>query len=51
MMLEASLSAGGTDAREMPIEHCADVLARTSGMAGVTDDNMGSEWRHFFGLQ
>ena len=33
------------------IEACADVLARTAGMAPVTDDNMGTEWRHDMGLE
>jgi spermidine synthase len=50
MMMEASVSAGGAAARDLPIEHCPDVLARTAGMTPVTDDNMGSEWRHFLGL-
>jgi spermidine synthase len=29
-----------------PIEPCEDTLKRTQGIATVTDDNMGSEWRH-----
>jgi spermidine synthase len=33
-----------------PIEPCPDLLARTAGQRPVTDDNMGSEWRHFLGL-
>jgi spermidine synthase len=33
------------------IEPCADVLARTTGLKTVTDDNMGSEWRHFLGIE
>jgi spermidine synthase len=28
------------------IEDCHDVLARTLQMNVVTDDNMGTEWRH-----
>jgi spermidine synthase len=33
------------------IEGCPEVLSRTAGMALVTDDNMGTEWRHYFGLE
>jgi spermidine synthase len=33
-----------------PIETCPGILARTAGMQTVTDDNMGSEWRHSLGL-
>ncbi len=28
------------------IEPCPHVLARTAGQALITDDNMGTEWRH-----
>lgn len=33
------------------IEDCHDVLARTSGLNVVTDDNMGTEWRHTLNLE
>lgn len=33
------------------IEPCEQILARTAGKRGVTDDNMGSEWRHAFGVE
>lgn len=33
------------------IEPCAHILKRTAGMALVTDDNMGTEWRKPLGLQ
>jgi spermidine synthase len=33
------------------IEDCPHVLARTAGMPPVTDDNMGTEWRHSLGLE
>ena len=33
------------------IEGCPDVLARTAGRTPITDDNMGTEWRHYFGLE
>ena len=35
---------------ERPIEPCSDVLTRTAGKEIMTDDNMGSEWRYFLGL-
>jgi spermidine synthase len=50
MAIEASLASGGASAAG-PIEPCADILARTDGKRPVTDDNMGSEWRYFFGLE
>jgi len=34
-----------------PIEPCSEILARTAGDQSVTDDNMGSEWRHSLGLE
>jgi spermidine synthase len=33
------------------IEACPEVLARTAGRAPVTDDNMGTEWRHYLRLE
>ena len=33
------------------IEPCPHVLARTAGQSLVTDDNMGTEWRHVWGQQ
>jgi spermidine synthase len=45
---QASLT-GGDERR--PIELCPDILARTAGKAPLTDDNMGSEWRHSLGLE
>jgi spermidine synthase len=30
------------------IEPCPDILKRTAGRRAVTDDNMGSEWLHFY---
>ena len=46
--LETSLTV---DSGMRPIEPCRDILARTTGLAPVTDDNMGSEWRHSLGLE
>jgi spermidine synthase len=45
---ERSLGAGDENG---PIEACSHILARTAGKDVVTDDNMGSEWRHSLGLE
>src|SRR5262249_31186156 len=50
MAWQASLDARAAPDARRPIEPCPDLLARTAGMAPVTDDNMGSEWRHSLGL-
>lgn len=44
----ASLSG---DSPDSVIEPCASIMARTQGSMLVTDDNMGSEWRHAFGRE
>jgi hypothetical protein len=49
--MQASLTAGPAAGAERPIEPCPDILARTAGKRLVTDDNMGSEWRYFLGLE
>jgi SAM-dependent methyltransferase len=49
MSWEASLSPGAARSDAWPIEHCPDILARTAGKLPMTDDNMGSEWRHLLG--
>jgi SAM-dependent methyltransferase len=49
--MQASLTAGPAALAERPIEPCPDILARTAGKRLVTDDNMGSEWRYFLGLE
>lgn len=33
------------------IESCQKILERTGDLQEITDDNMGSEWRHVFGLE
>ncbi len=43
-------NAGEAHNVRRPIEPCPDILARTAGQRAVTDDNMGTEWRHFLGL-
>jgi len=48
---EGSLAPGEAHNETRPIEPCPDVLARTAGKLSITDDNMGSEWLHFLGLE
>jgi len=48
--LQAAAREDAGSGRDTPIESCARVLARTSGLTPVTDDNMGTEWRHTLGL-
>ena len=50
MATEGSLTAAGSFESRL-IEPCPDILARTTGKQAVTDDNMGSEWRYFLGLE
>jgi spermidine synthase len=45
-----SVTSADRGSRHM-IEGCPEVLARTAGRTPVTDDNMGTEWRHYFGLE
>jgi len=47
---EANRAAGEARNNKRPIEPCPDILARTAGKQPITDDNMGTEWRHFLGL-
>src|SRR5262249_32236222 len=48
---ERSLDPRAAQAAKRPIEPCPDLLARTAGRQIVTDDNMGSEWLHFLGVE
>ena len=47
---EKSLDPKAAQAQKRRIEPCPDLLARTAGKQVVTDDNMGSEWLHFLGM-
>ncbi|MGY2490307.1 spermine/spermidine synthase domain-containing protein [Cupriavidus sp. CP313] len=47
---ESSLH-GDSSHREDPMETCPRILARTIGLRQVTDDNMGTEWRHLMRLE
>ena len=51
MAWETNLVLGAEEGRELSIESCPHILARTAGKELVTDDNMGSEWRYFLGLE
>ncbi|MEP6609792.1 MAG: spermidine synthase [Burkholderiaceae bacterium] len=46
---QASMRTEAIPGAQKPIEPCTQILARTEGKNPVTDDNMGSEWRHYFG--
>lgn len=48
-LLDSLTSADRTLADQ--IEGCPQVLARTAGKAPITDDNMGTEWRYYLGLE
>jgi hypothetical protein len=48
---EASMQTETIPSAQKPIEPCTQILVRTEGKQPVTDDNMGSEWRHYFGIE
>jgi len=48
---EKSLRPESAQTADRPIEPCPELLTRTTGKQPVTDDNMGSEWLHFIGLE
>jgi spermidine synthase len=48
---QANLAPEKAHTAGRPIETCPDVRARTAGKRPVTDDNMGSEWLYFMGLE
>jgi ABC transporter substrate binding protein len=50
MSLETNLAPSAGRSNQGPIEQCSDILSRTAGRMPVTDDNMGTEWLHFLGL-
>jgi spermidine synthase len=51
MTLEVDLLPGATSSDDRLIESCADILVRSVDKGVVTDDNMGTEWRHVLGLE
>jgi spermidine synthase len=48
---EADLLPSATPSDTKMIESCADILVRSADKGVVTDDNMGTEWRHFLALE
>jgi spermidine synthase len=44
--MQGSVKGGAGNGGDRFIESCSSVLKRTAGYSHVTDDNMGSEWRH-----
>ena len=50
-LFESHLNTEALRAEEDMIETCPEILARTAGETAVTDDNMGTEWRHYWGLK
>jgi spermidine synthase len=48
---QTSMRTGALPNVQKPIESCREILVRTEGKDSVTDDNMGSEWRHYFGVE
>jgi spermidine synthase len=51
MSLQTSLSVPAASGAERPIEACSQILERTADKQPVTDDNMGSEYRHTLGME
>jgi spermidine synthase len=51
MAQESSPGAGAGQSENRMIEPCEEILTRTEGKASITDDNMGTEWRYFLGLE
>ena len=51
MLLESHLLGRASESEEDQIEPCPDILDRTTGEMLVTDDNMGTEWRHYWGVK
>jgi hypothetical protein len=51
MSFEASMQNDAIPGAQKTIEPCREILVRTDGKKPVTDDNMGSEWRHYFGSE
>jgi len=46
-----SVTSADQNSRQHLIEGCPQVLTRTAGKTPVSDDNMGTEWRHTLGLE
>jgi predicted membrane-bound spermidine synthase len=48
---ESALSPASAGGASAAVERCPSILARTAGLAPVTDDNMGTEWRFVYGIE
>ena len=48
---QKGLASGDANTDRRPIEPCPEILTRTAGQRSVTDDNMGTEWLHYMGLE
>ena len=51
MSLNAVIHADSPGTAESPFEPCEHIMRRTAGQDPVTDDNMGTEWRYFWGRE
>ncbi|WP_062092514.1 spermine/spermidine synthase domain-containing protein [Caballeronia udeis] len=51
MSLQSSLTVPAASGPGQPIESCSQILKRTADKQLVTDDNMGSEYRHNLGME
>jgi spermidine synthase len=49
--MEKDLLPGATETDAKDIEPCVEILVRSAGKNVITDDNMGSEWRHALALE
>jgi spermidine synthase len=46
-----SVTSADKSSQQPMIEGCPQLLTRTAGKTPVSDDNMGTEWRHTLGLE
>ena len=51
MAMKRETEAGAKINARSSIESCEKILSRTTTHAPITDDNMGSEWRHPMGME
>ncbi|MGH6847540.1 MAG: hypothetical protein ACREC0_08910 [Methylocella sp.] len=51
MTHEADLLPSATPSDSRIIESCTNILVRSADKGVVTDDNMGTEWRHFLAME
>ena len=51
LALPAGANNVSAHSAQQPMEPCSAILARTTMLQPVTDDNMGTEWRFMLGLE